>query len=166
MEQVFFLDSLAVVQGQGGQGQPGSGEPFSNLQQSESQVSEDLISTTSSATRVLGCPTRSWSIWWRRSSVTREVARPCSDPGRYFTLKLQGRAQQGVTEETLIAVGVAAKVDIINEVEVEWSRVGGAGHHLQGYGVSSPHWVVDDGKRVQLTALSPGFMRRCPSVAT
>ena len=32
MEQVFFLDSLAVVQGQGGQGQPGSGEPFSNLQ--------------------------------------------------------------------------------------------------------------------------------------
>ena len=33
MEQVFFLDSLAIVRGQGGQGQPGSGEPFPNLQQ-------------------------------------------------------------------------------------------------------------------------------------
>ena len=98
--------------------------------------------------------------------MTREVARPCSDPGRYFTLKLQGRAQQGVTDEILIIVGVAVKEDINTEVEVEWSRVGGVGHNLQGYGVSSPRWVVDDGKRVQLTALSPGFMRRCPSVAT
>ena len=32
MEQVYFLDSLALVRGQGGQGQPGSGEPFPNLQ--------------------------------------------------------------------------------------------------------------------------------------
>ena len=36
---------------------------------------------------------------------------------------------------------------------------GETGRHLQGYGVSSPS-CGGHGKRVQLTAQSPGFMRR------
>jgi len=66
-----------------------------------------------------------------------EVARPCCCPGRYFMRSSRGRALQGVTEETLIAVGVAARLVIIF-----WRSWGGGeletGRHLQGYGVSSP----------------------------
>ena len=62
-----------------------------------------------------------------------------------FVKEFWGRAQQGVTEEALIAVGVAAMLVIIF-----WRSWGGSkletGRHLQGYGVSSLRWV-DNGKR-------------------
>ena len=62
-------------------------------------------------------------IWsWRRSSTTGEVARPCSARGRYFTVKLQGRARPGVTEETFIIVGVAAMVDTNIKEVVGWKE--------------------------------------------
>ena len=103
------------------------GGPLKITQQSESQVSEDLISATTSAT---SC---------------RKLPDPAAAPGRYFMGSSRGRAQQGVTEEALITVGVAAMLVII--IRRSWS--GGeleTGRRLQGYGVSSLRWV-DNGKR-------------------
>ena len=76
---------------------------------------------TSSATSSAAPTHRSWS-WITRSSTTGEVARPCSARGRYFTVKLQGRARPGVTEETLITVGVAAKEDTNIKEVVGWKE--------------------------------------------